>query len=154
METGYCNTGFSVVLDAEFSRWGIVETEDGKATGGDARRSTIKLFLVCGFDLLDEGVDFFGGQFAGVFRHAALAIGDDVAQVVGGGRGGFVGDERRAAHEAALGGLAVTLGAVFLIDGVRGEGSARWGLGGSGHEGEEQGTGGDGELERFQVEPR
>ena len=50
-----------------------------------------------------------------------LAIGDDVAEVVGRGRRDLVGDERGPAEVASLGGFAVTLRAIFLEDGIVGQ---------------------------------
>jgi hypothetical protein len=89
------------------------------------------------FNLLDQSVDFFWRELACVFRHAAFAVVDDVAQVVGGGGGDFFGDERWSGEVATLGGFPVTLGAVLLEHGVRGQGRAsirRLGLGGDGGE--------------------
>ena len=87
----------------------------------------------------DQGVNFFRCQFAGVLGHAAFAVGDDIAQIVGGGRGRFFGNERWSGKVAAPGGFAVTLGAVFLENGVRGQGRVRRrGLGKDSGENEEQ----------------
>ena len=83
--------------------------------------------------MLDQLIDFFGGKFAGVFWHTAFAVADHGAQVGGGGGGGLFGDERGSAEVAAFSGLAVALGAVFPVDGVRGQGRVRrlglgWGM--------------------------
>lgn len=57
------------------------------------RRRQYPSFLAQGLDLLDQGVDFFRRQLADVLGHAAFAVGDDVAQLMGGGGGVFFGDE-------------------------------------------------------------
>jgi hypothetical protein len=66
--------------------------------------------------LLDQRVDFFRRQFPGILGHVALAVGDDAAQVMGGGSGGFFGVERWPAEVPALSVLSVTLRAIFLED--------------------------------------
>ena len=116
-----------------------------KGDGQAARLLISYLFFVLGsvllslnlldFNLLGQSVDFFWRELACEFRHATFAVADDVAQVVQGGGGGFFGDERRSGEVAALGGFAVTLGAVLLEHGVCGQGRAgisRLGLGGDG----------------------
>ena len=75
------------------------------------------LLVLC-LNLFDEGVDFLGGQLACELGHVAFAVGDDIAQIIGGGGGGFCGDERWSAEMTALGGFSVTLRAVFHIGGV------------------------------------
>jgi len=67
--------------------------------------------------LFDQGVDFFGRQLAGVFGHAALAVSEDGAQVLGGRRRAFFRNERWPPEVAALGGFTVTLCAVLLETG-------------------------------------
>ena len=88
---------------------------------------------------MDQGVNFFRCQVAGVLGHAAFTIGDDVVQLIGGGGGGFFGGERRSAKVAARSGLAVTLGTGFLENRVGGQGRVRRrGLRADGSESEEQ----------------
>ena len=96
---------------------------DGRARApvSPSKRILYFLFLVGGFDLLDQGVDFFGFEFVGVFGHVSLAVVDDPGQVVGSGGGDFFGDEGGASEVAAFGGFAVTLGALFFEDGIGGE---------------------------------
>lgn len=90
----------------------------------------VSVFLAYGFDLLDQRVDLFRCQLAGVLRHAAFAVGDDVAEVSRRCGSGFVGDERWPTEVAALGRFTVTLRAVCLEDGVRNQGRVSWrGLG-------------------------
>jgi hypothetical protein len=72
-------------------------------------------------DLLDEIVDFFGRQLAGVFGHTPFAISNDVAQVLHRSGSRLLRDERWSAEMPALGSLSVTLRALLLIHGVFGE---------------------------------
>ena len=80
------------------------------------------LLLICGFDLLDELIDVAGFDLASEFRHAAFSIGDDGAKIVDRSSSGFDRDQGWPAKMPALGGFAVTLGAIFPVDGIRCEG--------------------------------
>jgi len=69
-------------------------------------------------NLFGERVDFFRSELAGKFGHVAFAVGDDIAQIIGGSGGGFCGDESGPAKMTAPGGFSMTLGAVFQINRV------------------------------------
>ena len=104
--------------------------------------------------MVDQSVDFFRSEFAGVLGHVVFAVGDDVAEFVGGGGGGWFRNERWASEMATPSSFPMTLRAVLLEDGVVGEGRVRRrSLRGDG-ESEEQRTDCDGESECFHVEPR
>jgi hypothetical protein len=87
------------------------------------------LFPVQRLDLLDEIIDFFRRQFAGVFRHTAFAISYDVAQVVYRRGSAFVGDQRWSEEMSSLSSFSVALRALFLIHRILSQfGAGRWSL--------------------------
>ena len=85
----------------------------------------------------------------------AFAICDDVAKLIRRCDDSSFGDERWSAEMAALGGLTVTLRAVFMEDGIRSQGRVSRGALSEGcSEYREQRIHGDNESECSQVEPR
>lgn len=78
------------------------------------------LFFVGGFDLLDQGIDFFGFEFVGVLGHPSLSVVDDLGEIVGSGGGDFFGDEGGTSEVAAFGSFAVALGTLFFEDRIGG----------------------------------
>src|SRR5664279_1007035 len=83
------------------------------------RRSN-PLFLVRRVDLLNQGVNFFRGQFRRVPGHSSLTIIDDGTQFIGGFGTSIFREERRSAEVAAFRGFAMTLRAIFFVDRVGG----------------------------------
>ena len=113
------------------------------------------LFFVQGLGLLNQRVNFVRCEFAFVLGHVALAVGDDVAQLVFGCGRDFCRNERRPAQAAPLGAFPVTLCAVVSVNRIRGQARIRWlGLANGCSEHEEERTHGDCELGCFHVEPR
>lgn len=117
-----------------------------------ATRFTRELFLVQGLDLDDESIDLFRGKLAGKLGHASFAVGDDVAQIVGGRGANFGGGEGRSGKMPALGRFAVALGAVLLEGGVGREAViSGWSRSEGCCKGEDDKARGNGELPGFQV---
>lgn len=90
--------------------------------GGEAQPIWPHLFLTQRFDLLHQRIDFVRRQFARILRHMSFAVGDDVHQFVVRCRRDFGIHQRRPAKVASLGGLAMALRTVFLINRVRRQG--------------------------------
>jgi hypothetical protein len=81
---------------------------------------SIYSFLVQGFDLLNQRVNFVRCEFGFVPGHVTFAVSDDVAQLVGGSSCDFLRDERRPAEVPPLGHFAMTLRTVIHEDRIRG----------------------------------
>jgi len=107
--------------------------------------------------LLDQGIDFFGFKLGGEFRHVTFAVADHAAQIVAGHGSGLRRGEGRSGEVAAFGGFAVTLGAIFCVDGICGQSGFRFrrrSLRMERTECKKHGRCGDGEQRYFQLGPR
>jgi hypothetical protein len=85
------------------------------------RFGLLRLFSISCFDLENQRVDVAGTEFRVEMRHTALSVGDDGTEIVNGRVRDFIGNERRAAEMPAFGSLAMALGTIFFVNGVRGE---------------------------------
>jgi hypothetical protein len=110
-------------------------------------------FLVQGFDLLNQRVDFVRCEFRLVLGHVTFAVSDDVAQLVGGSSCDFLRDERRPAEVAPLGHFAMTLRAVIHEDRIRGQRRIRRLTLADSVKHEEHKTHADCRMKRLQVKP-
>ena len=82
-------------------------------------------FAVQGFDFLHQRIDLFRPEFDAEFRHVALAVSDNVAQLVGRGSANFATHERWSPKVTALSGFAMALRAISNIDRICSQGRVR-----------------------------
>lgn len=96
--------------------------ERSSPDSSEANYGTAELLFVDGvvgsLYLLNEQIDFIGGQFAGVAGHASFAIGDEVAQMIGRGSSNLVGNKRGSAEMSAFGSFPMAAGAIFFVHGI------------------------------------
>ena len=97
-----------------------MDAMENARTGNQTKRPVIagnrEALFFQRLNLFDERVDFFRSQFAGELGHVAFAVGDHIAQIIGGSGSGFCGVERWTSEMTAFGGFSMTLRTIFHID--------------------------------------